>query len=93
MLSSLTEALADSRLPEAPCVEPAVNLPVYVTSISKAAVKYGALHLAFFVELDGPNGVEHVINLRTTMQATAWRGIAQKLDEASFPSGCFFVKR
>jgi hypothetical protein len=82
MLNSLSEALADSRLPEAPCVEPALNLPVFCTDLAKATVKDGALHLMFYVALDGPNGVEHVINLRIAMQATAWRGMRQKIDEA-----------
>lgn len=83
MLKSLHDALADSPgLREPPCVEPAVNLPDFVTCISKAAVKDGALHLAFFVELDGPNGVEHVMNPRVAMQASAWHETRQKIDEA-----------
>jgi hypothetical protein len=63
-------------------VEPAINLPIYLTGISNATFKDGALHLAFFVELDGPNGVERVINLRVAMPATAWLGTSQKIDEA-----------
>jgi hypothetical protein len=83
MLKSLADILGESSaLPETSCVEPALNLPVYVTGLAKAAVKDGALHLAFFVELDGPCGTEHVINLRVAMQASAWRGACQKIDEA-----------
>jgi hypothetical protein len=83
MLKSLSDILGESSvIPEAPLVEPAVNLPVFCTSISNAAVRDGALHLAFFVELDGPNGVERIINLRIAMQATAWRETSQKVDEA-----------
>jgi hypothetical protein len=82
MLDSLSEARPDGRLPEPSLVEPALNLPIFCTGLAKAVVKDGALHLAFYVALDGPCGTEHVMNLRLVMQATDWRGVHQKIDEA-----------
>jgi hypothetical protein len=71
-----------SALPEPPLGEPAVNIPVFVTSLAKARVHDGALHLAFFVEIDGPDMIERIINLRVAMQASAWHATRQKIDEA-----------
>jgi hypothetical protein len=36
----------------------------------------------FFIEQDSPNGVERIINLRITMQATAWQATRLRIDEA-----------
>jgi hypothetical protein len=85
MLNSLHDALADSRAPEPDFIEPAVNLPIYCSGLAKAAVRDAApapFKLAFFIEQDGQSGVEHVLNLRVAMQSHAWRGTAQKIDEA-----------
>jgi hypothetical protein len=83
MLKSLSDILGESSVaPEAPLVEPALNLPIFCNGLAKAAVKDGALVLAFYVDLDGPCGVERVLNLRVVMQAHMWRETSQKIDEA-----------
>lgn len=45
-------------------VEPAVNIPIYVDGMAFAKLRDGMYHIAAYVEQEGPNGVERVINLR-----------------------------
>jgi hypothetical protein len=82
MLDTLHDAVADNPGPPDSYVEPAVNLPVYCSGLAKATIRDGALHLMFFIEQDSPNGVERIINLRITMQATAWQATRLRIDEA-----------
>jgi hypothetical protein len=72
--SFVSKRSRDSRAPEPSWIEPAVNPPLYCTGLAKAQVRDGAL--------DGPNGVEHVLNLRVALQSTAWHGAREKVDEA-----------
>jgi hypothetical protein len=52
-------------------VEPAVNAEIYLDGLAFASYREGHFHIATYVKQAGPNGIEHIVNLRTAMPASA----------------------
>jgi hypothetical protein len=52
-------------------VEPAVKAEIFLDGLAFATYREGHFHIATYIKQAGPNGTEHVINLRAAMPARA----------------------
>ena len=68
-------------------VEPAINQAVYVDGLAFAKLRDGIFHIAAYVEQDGPNGRERVINLRFICPMSGVMVAIQALMELVRPLG------
>jgi hypothetical protein len=62
--------------------EPAVNTPVFLTGAHTALISCGLIHIAWFLEQPGVDGLERIINLRTIMPLGAVDPVRRIIDEA-----------
>lgn len=63
-------------------IEPFACTPVYCTGLARAFVADGDVHLLWFIEQPGIDGLERIANLRTIMRVEAFPAARALVDEA-----------
>lgn len=63
-------------------IEPVAIAAVYCTGVARAFVDNGEVHLLWYVDQPGVDGVERVANLRTVMRVEAFPAARALVDEA-----------
>lgn len=82
MARSFYESLDDLRP-----TEPAVNTPIYCSGIHRAVVIDGEIHLVWYIDQPGIEGIERVANLRTIMRVEAIPDARKLVDSALKAAG------